>query len=442
MYSILLDHILEKFQEYASTTRAVILSPTSKYANPLIARLLNHNQYTALYYSPSPDDTDFPTFIDNMIRAFIDQHDFFGRYTSLAHLEWHRGMPAFRVAALDGIIHDLNLLTDRKILLIIDDFDHVAHADDIQRFLEDLALRLPENCLLVVNGRAKLRFPWISLITQTHAIIFDDGHLIPLPPQSKSQDAFAELEICAIGPGFIYMNGEYIDKWEGHLPRLLLFFAVDCGIITRDDFHRAFWRDLDDVQATNVFHVTKRRLHRAFDMELLEHSGGNYSIRQGISIHYDVFEWTQALVAARDITNPDPTKDYEKVLSLYRGPFLKGHDDMWIVARRHDILNGYIEAVLFLAASQVKKYLTDKIKYSSALEKGYRLYLSALEESPNHPELVLAAAELLTKPEVSRRIEAHYLLQNYFSAKKSAKEPADERIVAFSKKLHNKKLAG
>jgi len=331
-------------------------------------------------------------------------------------------------------------MNDPHILLIIDNFDHAEHTDDIQRFLEELAARLPKHCLLVVNGRTQPRFPWISLIAQTRAIIFEDGQLINQTFQTKPPNSFAELEIYAIGPGFVYMNGEHISKWEGHLPRLLLFFAVDRGVITRDNFHRAFWQDLDEIQATNVFHVTKCRLHRAVDMELLEHHGGNYCIRPGISIYYDAFEWTQALVAARDITNPDPAKAYERLLSLYRGSFLKGHDDAWILARRQDILVGYIEAVLFVAARQIEVYKSDPLAHNAALESAYQLYLAALEEAPNHAELVLAAAELLIQPEVSRRIEAHSLLQTYLSTKKKARQAADGRIVALSKKLHDKKI--
>lgn len=439
MYHTILDHILEKFQEYTKTTRAVILAPNSKYADALIAKLLHHPQYTALYYAISADDLELSTFIDNMSRAFVDRCETFGRYTSLAHLQWPNGLAAFREAILDGMIQDFNGMTGQRILLIVDDFDHAEQAEDIQRFLEELAIRLPEHCLLVFNGRTQPRFPWMSMIAQTRAIIFNDGDIVTQQLQPKTQDAFAELEIYAIGPGFVYVNGEHISQWEGHLPRLLLFFAVDRGVITRDDFHHAFWDSLDDVQATNVFHVTKRRLHRAVDLELLEHKNGLYHIRSGVSVYYDSFEWTQTLIAARDITNPNPAQAYQRLLEMYRGPFLKGHEDTWILARRQDILTGYIEAVLYLAARQIELFMSDSNRHYSAMENAHQLYLTALQEAPNHPELVIAAAELLMLPEVGRRIEAHTLLNGYLQAKKKAKESPDERILTLSKKLHNKK---
>lgn len=439
MYHNVLDSILNKFEGYAGTTRAIILSPDSKHGDALIARLLNHPKYTALYYALSSEDSELSIFIDNMTRAFMDRDECFGRYTSLAHLQWRNSKQAFRDAALEGLIYDLSMTEGQSVLLIMDDFDHAEQVDDIQRFLEDLAARLPDNCLLVINGRTQPRFPWISLIAQSRALIFDDGEVVTQTFSPKTQDSFTDVEVYAIGPGFVYMNGEHISKWEGHLPRLLLFFAVDRGAITRDDFQRAFWDELEDIQATNVFHVTKRRLHRAFDIEILEHLNGTYRLRPGVSIYYDAFEWTQALVSARDPNNPTPEKDYERLIGLYRGPFLKGHDEAWIIARRQDILAGYIEAVLFLAERQAALFSNDSDKHYGALEKAYQMYLTALEESPNHPEVVLAAAELLLRPDVERRIEAHDLLNRYIVTKKKAKEPADPRIVALSKQLHGKK---
>ncbi|MCU0463032.1 MAG: bacterial transcriptional activator domain-containing protein [Anaerolineae bacterium] len=441
MYHAVLDDIFEKFQEYAATARAIILAPESKHGDALVARLLGHKEYTALYYALSSEDAEMTVFIDNMTRAFIDRNDLFGRYTSQANLHWNAEKQNLRDIVIAGMVRDLNSMADQRVLIILDDFDQAEQADDVHRFIEELALQLPPHCLLIINGRAQPRFPWNSLISKTRAMIFNDGQIMTLTSPTQSEETFAEIEIYALGPGFIYCNGEYIGKWEGHLPRLLMFFAVDRGVITREDFHRAFWNDLNDMQATNVFHVTKRRLHRAFDMEILEHKGGDYRIRPGISIYYDANEWTESLLAARDMANADRASAYERVLSLYRGPFLKGHDDGWILDRRNDLLAGYIEAVLFLANHSGESYVADPEANHAALDHAIHLYHTALAEAPNHPEVVLAAAELLSHPVVSRRIEAHQLLQSYMDAKKAEKESADPRITALSKKLHSKKSA-
>lgn len=435
MYHTILENIFIQFQEQTRHTRAVILAPESKHADALIARLLYHPEYTSLYYALSVNDTDLSTFLDNLIRAFSESHPRFGRYTSVAQLTWHNGITAFREAVILGILRDLSELTSHRVLLILDDFDHAEQAEDIQHFLEELASRLPDHCLMIFNGRRQPRLPWISLIAHTRAIIFNDGQLM-IQPVHVPPNKVAELEIYAIGPGLVYLNGQLVSQWEGHLPRLLLFFAIDRGVITREDFQRAFWENLDDVQATNVFHVTKRRLHRALGMEVLEHKNGCYQLRDGLSIYYDAFDWTQTLVSARDITNPDPTHAYERLLGLYRGAFLKSHDDKWVATRRQDILAGYIEAVLYLAQHHAQRFLSDPTTQSAALDYAYQLYLKALNEAPNHPDLLYAAAQLLTQPEVNRRIEAHHLLHKYLQTKKKTKEPADPRLMALSKQIH------
>ena len=59
--------------------------------------------------------------------------------------------------------------------------------------------------------------------------------------RSPSESFEVGMDVVIEGIGFVYFDDKPITDWEGHLPRLLLFFAVDRGVITREDFHRAFW---------------------------------------------------------------------------------------------------------------------------------------------------------------------------------------------------------
>ncbi len=431
MYRAVLDEILEKFQEYARNTRVMLISPNSRYGSALIARLLNHPQYNALYYGLYPEDADLHTFIDNFTQAFLNTSTHFGRHTSTAHLQWRQGGSAFRDAVLDGLLRDLAEINDKPLLLIFDHFDLIDNAAEVRLFIEDLAVQLPPHCLLLIHGRGGFLQSWVTLIAKTHVIIFDDGSTLTEHPTPDAPTSTAELEIHALGPGLVYLNGQHIDKWEGHLPRLLLFFAIDRGIITRKDFHHAFWNNLNSPQATNVFHVTKRRLNRALGMELLQHQSGSYRLPEGVSVYYDVFEWAKALIAARDIKNPNPIPYYERVLSLYRGPFLKGHDEKWIVTRRRDILAGYVEAVLAVAAHTVEQYLKAPTHAPALLERAHHLYQTGLKHAPHHPDLVFAAACFLSQPLVMRRIEAIKLLDAYLAYQPNP----DPRISALHAQL-------
>jgi hypothetical protein len=424
MYDAVLQNIIEKFHENSENARAVILHPSSKHRTALVAHLLTSEEYIPLYYALTPESGDLEVFIDSMLRSFAEQHDEIGRYASAAHAQFHRGVNAFRDAAIEGLVRDFQSLDGMRTLVIFDNFDYAENAEDVQRFVEELIVKLPENCLAVINGRSQPRFPWNSLIAQTRAIILDDDKVVTQTLQPSFENPIGQLDIFAIGPGFVYFDDKQITDWEGHLPRLLLFFAVDRGVITREDFHRAFWGDLSDVQATNVFHVTKRRLHRAFNMEMLEHQDGNYRLRPGISVYYDAFEWTQALIRARDVNNQDPAKDYERVLELYRGPFLKGHDDAWILTRRQDVLAGFIEAVIYLAEMYAGHYRADRKDSSTSLEKAITLCRDALKEASASAELAVKTAGLLA--EFGRRVEAYEVLKAYEAATKGT--PPDERV--------------
>lgn len=435
MYDTVLDNLVEKFQENSENARAVILHPSSKHRTALVAHLLTSDDYIPLYYALTPESSDLEVFIDSMLRSFAEQHEEIGRYASAAHAQFHRGGSAFRDAAIEGLVRDFQTLDGSRVLVIFDNFDYAENAEDVQRFVEELIVKLPENCLAVINGRSQPRFPWNSLIAQTRAIILDDDKVVTQTSQPSLENPIGQLDIYALGPGFVYFDEKQITDWEGHLPRLLLFFAVDRGVITREDFHRAFWGDLSDVQATNVFHVTKRRLHRAFDMEMLEHQNGNYRLRPGISVYYDAFDWTQALIRARDVNNQDPSKDYERVLALYRGPFLKGHDDAWILTRRQDVLAGYIEAVIYLAEMHAQRHRSGGSDNATSLEKAITLCRDALKEAPASAELTVKAAGLLS--EFGRRVEAYEILKAYGAASKGL--PQDERVKAMLTMLKKSK---
>jgi DNA-binding SARP family transcriptional activator len=163
------------------------------------------------------------------------------------------------------------------------------------------------------------------------------------------------LEVFALGPGYVLMNGEAIDTWEGHLPRLLFFFALDRPVVTRSEICQAFWPDLDNDQAVNVFHVTKRRLHKALDFDVLVHEDGYYRVNPEVSVYYDIMAFVGALVRGRSPETENKAEMWQEAIDAYRGPFLQGHNDKWIVERRRDYQTGYLEALSEMARTRLQE---------------------------------------------------------------------------------------
>ena len=246
---------------------------------------------------------------------------------------------------LEAFVRELDEMDDGEFYFILDEFDRADRADDIQRFVERLSHFLPERCKIVLNSRTLPRMPWLAMIAKRHAVILRDDHLLREDfYQNRNLDG-AELRVLSLGPGYVFINDHLVDKWEGHLPRLLLFFALDRPVVTRNEICETFWPDLDIDQAVNVFHVTKRRLHKALDRDVLMHDGTYYRINPEIPFYYDAFEFVEGLMVGRYGHPEDPFELWQRLANLYRGPFLQGHNEQWIAERRDAFQVAYIEAL-------------------------------------------------------------------------------------------------
>jgi len=235
-------------------------------------------------------------------------------------------------------------------------------------------------------------------------------------------DGETHLAVYALGPGYVLLNGSPIDTWEGHLPRLLFFFALDRPVVTRSEICQAFWPDLDNDQAVNVFHVTKRRLHKALNFDVLVHEGGYYRVNPAVSVYYDIMEFVGALVKGRSPETGDKSTVWQSAIDLYRGPFLQGHSDRWIVERRADYQKGYLEALSEMARIRLAE---------GRQEHALGLLLRAVSENdryePIHRQIMQLYANLGRRSEAA----AHY--QKLVELLKiDGKEPEAETKVLYT----------
>ncbi len=237
------------------------------------------------------------------------------------------------------------------------------------------------------------------MIAQGRALILRDAELIRENFYDTQGHGSQQLDVYALGPGFVLSDDKPIDTWEGHLPRLLFFFALDRPVITRSEICQAFWPELDIDQAVNVFHVTKRRLHKALDMDVLVHHDGYYRINPELDIQYDVMRYTTQLMEGRDKQDDNRIAAWQKAIDLYRGPFLQGHNDRWILDRRADFQAGFLQALCEMA-----QFRLDQGRPELALG----LYQRAVNENGTREDIHRAIMSLYTS--LGRRSEAaaHY----------------------------------
>lgn len=406
-------------------TRIILLHPNSRYRSVLVAHLISAPSLPTFYYALGPDDINVQAFATGMTHDLANQHPTFGRHTNMIPDSEFENFPARLDFILSKFALDLTEVSAEPFLLILDEYDRSDIADDVQRFVEKLIEYMPHNCTLIINSRTLPRLPWVSFIARNEAVILQDDVVIEQNFYGLKNDDQGALEIYALGPGFVLMDNQYIDAWEGHLPRLLLFFTLDRPVVTRSDICRAFWPELNDDQAVNVFHVTKRRLHKALDLDVLVHEEGYYRINPELSIYFDVLEFVKLLVEGRKADNNARFEAWEKALNLYRGPFLQGHADPWIEERRIDFRAGYLEALLHVA--HVWEHDRDRP------EKALMLFRNALSEDYYNDGLHCEVLRLYDKLGRSSEAIAHY--RAYEAAVNGKGKAPSDAVAASYRKL-------
>lgn len=396
----LINKSYETFWTQLDDARVILLHPRSRYRSVLVAQLINDPQLPTFYYAMGPDDINVQAFIGGITHDLANQHPTFGRHVNMLPDSVYDNFTQNIEEIMSAFARDLSEISaNDRFLFILDEYDRSDTADDVQYFMEKLPEHMPSNCRLVINSRTLPRLPWIALIVQGLAVLLEDDHIIREGFYDIANSAQSMLEVYTLGPGFVRLNNHTIDAWEGHLPRLLLFFALDRPVVTRSDICRAFWPELSAEQAVNVFHVTKRRLHKALNQDVLLHQDGFYRLNHEIPVYYDVLEFAQALVRGRDENTVDRAAAWQSAIDLYRGPFLQNHDEQWIQERRIHYRVGYIEALSQLADIWEKR---------DRPEQALTLYQKAVNEDALNETMHRAILRLYAT--LGRRSEAaaHY----------------------------------
>jgi DNA-binding SARP family transcriptional activator len=365
---------IETVAAHYATNKLLLIHPSSRYRTLLIAALIEDPPAPLYYYSMGIGDVSLTQFLTTLSHDLADQYPTFGKYLNQTRNE----SPDDLDQLAEALARELDDLNHDDYILILDEYDRADAVPEIQTFVEILLDRLPVQCHLLINSRTLPRLPWVALVAKHEAVVLKDSRLLTSGFYSESVSENPNVEVFALGPGYVLVNGQTVSTWEGHLPRLLFFFALDRPMVTRADICQAFWPDLPLDQAVNVFHVTKRRLHKALGFDVLIHKGGHYRINPALNLQYDVLDFVGSLVEARTAEGAEAEESWQYAIDLYRGDYLQGHDDAWIIARRADFREGYLEALTELARIRLAQ---------GEDELALGLFLRAVSESPNREDL-------------------------------------------------------
>lgn len=270
-----------------------------------------------------------------------------------------------------------------RMILIFDAYD-LLNQEEVTPFVAALAHQFSPGKRLIIGGRD------LPMMLMEHKNVRGNVALVPVNPDKMMLD-YAEsvdktvLEVRALGPGRVLINGRLIEHWDGVLPRTLFFYFVDRGMTTRDEIFHTFWPNLSTREATNVFHVTKRKISEILGVDLTVYWSGFYRISPELELHYDVVKFAEAVQNAAVASDEEAVILLQNAIELYNGPFLSTMEQEWAYDRREELASNYAEALAGLA----RIYKTHDSKLSAL---GY--FLRAAATSPQREDLARAIMEL------------------------------------------------
>lgn len=232
-----------------------------------------------------------------------------------------------------------------KALILLDECDRAA-PEALERFVSRLLQERDEARIVVMSRR--LPPALFADLARTSLAIVPVEPAAMLPNYLELERRKPLLEVKAFGAGAVMLNGRPVEVWDGTLPRSLFFYLIDRGMATRSQIFETFWPDLTTREATNVFHVTKRKINEVLGIDLTVYWSGFYHISTDIDLNYDVALFGEMV---RDSAVAKP-QDAERLLviatSLYRGHFLDSLGMEWAQRRRQELAQTYADALTAL----------------------------------------------------------------------------------------------
>ncbi len=232
---------------------------------------------------------------------------------------------------------------------LVDECDR-AQPEALAAYLVEMLARFGQ-ARIVLCGRQSLTY--LLKLPELRAVM----RCIPvetallLPDYTRRDDKQALLEVRALGGGQVFVNGKEITDWDGALPRALFFYLVDQGMVTRSSIFDAFWPNLSIRDATNVFHVTKRKISEVLGLDLTVYWSGYYRISSQIELSYDVAQFSELAQDSAVAAPPRTEALLRRALRLYRNHFMMTLDGTlpWVRKRREELTNTYADSLISLA---------------------------------------------------------------------------------------------
>jgi len=237
-----------------------------------------------------------------------------------------------------------------------------------------LMTRLPPHALL---EHVSLREETVFIPVETDLMLWDYA--------GATRNDKVLLEVRALGTGRVMRDGRSVDHWDGVLPRSLFFYLVDKGMTTRNDIFETFWPSLSIREATNVFHVTKRKISEVLGADLTDYWSGFYHISSNIELSYDVVRFSELLQDSAVASVDDAAEMLRRALLIYRDNYLTSMEMGWVQSRREELRQSLADVLIGLAKAMEDQGIVDQ---------ALGLYLRAAVTNPQREDVAHKAMQI------------------------------------------------
>ena len=349
---------LSSFRERSAGKKVVLLYPWTNYRNLFLTHFLSSAKEGLLYYRIPAEVTSLNEWLQGLIAEFDDVLGGFG-----AHLR--DALAANEPDVLgEALAADLAAYSDEPIVLFIDELDRVPLDIHFRKFIQALIAALPNHVQVAFSSRLLTYQPWYDMVARGEAVVLGTEYRRNDVMFTVEETPKPQLEVYALGRGYALVNGQQITNWDGALPRNLFFYFVDHPLVTRDEIFKTFWPDLNVKEATNVFHVTKRKISERISLkvgeaggyELTQYSGGFYMPSEKVVRHYDAGDFQESV--ERALTTLDEREEellLNRAIDLYKAPFLQMIEMKWTIERREQMRQLYSQALINMGRIQKRR---------------------------------------------------------------------------------------
>ncbi len=373
---------LDSFRNRSQGKKIVLLYPWISYRNLFLSHFLNNAKEGLLYYRIPNNENTLSDWVGGLVREL---DDVLGRFGSATMEVLERGNP---VEIGTCLAQDLAAYSADPLVLYIDELDRVTFDDDFYKFVRTFVASLPENAQIAISSRLLTHQPWYDMVTNGEAVVLGTEHRKNNVMFTVEERPKPQLEVYALGRGYALVNGQQITNWDGALPRNLFFFFIDRPLLTRDEIFEIFWPNLTVKEATNVFHVTKRKISERISMkveagegnyELTQYSSGFYMPGDKIVRHYDVSDFQEAVEQALVATDERKEENLlNRAIDLYKAPFLQTVSMKWVDERREVLRQLYAQALIGMGRIQLRR--ADR-------ERALGFFTRSLKEAPEREDI-------------------------------------------------------